>query len=200
MKKTILSNPWIYHSFIHLVTRGRKVIKEILSREVTVSGKERILDLACGTGDFSSLFGVGSYVGVDLHEGYLRFARRNFGRTFAVMDSRCMGFKDDVFDGSICVGLFHHLAGQEARLALEELRRTLKSGGWGVIVELIHPISKYNLLGKLVEKLDQGNFTRYPEQYCSLFSEYFSVEKMYQRQSWPWDVGVFRLRCQKPLK
>lgn len=194
-----MGNPWIYYSFVHLVTRGRRVIEEILSQEVTASGKERVLDLACGTGDFSPLFGVGSYVGVDLHEGYVRFAQRKFGRIFAVMDSRCMGFKDAIFDWSICVGLFHHLTDQEARLVLKELHRTLRHNGWGVIVELIHPLSKYNLLGKMAEKLDQGNFVRYTEQYRLLFSEYFFVDEMYQRQIWPcWDISVFRLRCHKP--
>jgi ubiquinone/menaquinone biosynthesis C-methylase UbiE len=154
-----------------LVTRGRRDIKKILSQEVTASEKERVLELACGTGDFSPLFAAGSYTGVDLHEDYVRFARKKSGRVFAVMDSRYMGFKDDIFDGSICICFFHHLADQEVRLVLEELRRTLKDGGWGVIVDIIHPVSKYNLLGKLVEKLDQGEFLRYPKQYHSLFSE-----------------------------
>lgn len=48
----------------------------------------RVLDVACDPERFSELFPADSYVGVDMNERYIRYARRHYPDTFQVMNAR----------------------------------------------------------------------------------------------------------------
>ena len=130
-------------------------------REIVVPGRSReILDIACGTGDFSiaiarKLPSGGRVTGLDLSEGMLAVMRRKvekagLARTISCMqgDSETMPFADGSFDvATIAFGIrnFEH---REA--ALQEILRVLRPGGRLVILELSIPENKllrwcYNL-------------------------------------------------------
>ena len=130
-------------------------------REIVVPGRSReILDIACGTGDFSiaiarKLPSGGRVTGLDLSEGMLAVMRRKvekagLARTISCMqgDSEAMPFADGSFDvATIAFGIrnFEH---REA--ALQEILRVLRPGGRLVILELSVPENKllrwcYNL-------------------------------------------------------
>ena len=130
-------------------------------REIVVPGRSReILDIACGTGDFSiaiarKLPSGGRVTGLDLSEGMLAVMRRKvekagLARTISCMqgDSETMPFADGSFDvATIAFGIrnFEH---REA--ALQEILRVLRPGGRLVILELSVPENKllrwcYNL-------------------------------------------------------
>ncbi|MBQ9451275.1 MAG: bifunctional demethylmenaquinone methyltransferase/2-methoxy-6-polyprenyl-1,4-benzoquinol methylase UbiE [Bacteroidales bacterium] len=130
-------------------------------REIVVPGRSReILDIACGTGDFSiaiarKLPSGGLVTGLDLSEGMLAVMRRKvekagLARTISCMqgDSETMPFADGSFDvATIAFGIrnFEH---REA--ALQEILRVLRPGGRLVILELSVPENKllrwcYNL-------------------------------------------------------
>lgn len=116
-----------------------------------------ILDVACGTGDFTfALAGraekmaSGSVVvGLDLSEGMLNVARekqmkhhwKNVSVELMQGDCEALPFDDDCFD-RISVGFgvrnFEHL-----ELGLSEMLRVLKPGGRLVILELSVPSNKF---------------------------------------------------------
>jgi len=132
----------LYEPFIAAVTFGR--YRPLLAREVVRLGlgpADRILDLCCGTGLLSRelarrLGPDGEVVGVDASEAMLGQARLAGGRVVYVRaEADSLPLPDGHFD---CVTLFlglHEIA-QAARLpALHEVRRVLRPGGRGLVLD-----------------------------------------------------------------
>ncbi len=151
-----------YDRLNHLMSLGtdrswrRRALREI----VTPGAPQQILDLACGTGDFSLAIAKKMHpdsriTGLDLSEGMLAVMREKVARaglqdriSCEQGDSEAMRFADGVFDVvTIAFGIrnFEH---REA--ALREILRVLRPGGRLVILELSVPEGKllrwcYNL-------------------------------------------------------
>lgn len=140
-----------YDRLNHIMSLGidrswrRRAIKEIV-REDSV---QEILDIACGTGDFSiaiaKAMSPGSHVsGLDISEGMLAVMRDKLdaegleGRVSVGQgDCEAIGFADARFDrAAIAFGIrnFEHRV-----KALKEILRVLKPGGKLVILELSVP-------------------------------------------------------------
>jgi demethylmenaquinone methyltransferase/2-methoxy-6-polyprenyl-1,4-benzoquinol methylase len=154
-----------YDRLNHLMSLGvdrswrRRALREI----VTPGAPQQILDIACGTGDFSlaisrRMHPGSSVTGLDLSEGMLAVMREKVGKAglserIACLqgDSEAMPFGDGSFDvATIAFGIrnFEH---REA--ALREILRVLRPGGRLVILELSVPENRllrgcYNLYFK----------------------------------------------------
>ncbi len=121
----------------------RKAVKEIIDTIEPLN----ILDVACGTGDFTIEIArksaEGSKVtGIDLSEGMMKIGREKIAEAGvkAVMvqgDCESLTYEDDTFD-RISVGFgvrnFEHL-----EIGLGEMNRVLKKGGKLVVLELSVP-------------------------------------------------------------
>lgn len=115
-------------------------------------GKEQqILDVACGTGDFSIAIAKKSenvrVTGVDLSEGMLKVmaekvAKAGLQERIKAEQGNCevMPFADDSFDRVTIAFGIRNFENREA--ALKEILRVLKPGGRLVILELSVPESK----------------------------------------------------------
>ena len=116
-------------------------------RELERGAKDRVLDVACGTGDFSIealRHGVRQVVGVDISENMLAVARekaRDKGLEeqleFLYGDSEQLTFPDENFDAvTVAFGVrnFEHL-----ERGLREMCRVLRPGGRVVILEFSTP-------------------------------------------------------------
>ncbi len=124
----------------------RKAVKEIVDNEHSMN----ILDVACGTGDFTieiaQKAGKGSRVtGIDLSEGMMKIgrekiARAGVGAEMIQGDCEALPYADNIFD-RISVGFgvrnFEHL-----EIGLKEMCRVLKPGGKLVILELSVPSNR----------------------------------------------------------
>lgn len=140
-----------YDRLNHIMSLGidrswrRRAIKEIVRHNTT----QEILDVACGTGDFSiaiaKAMAPGSRVtGLDLSEGMLAVMRAKLadagleGRVRCAQgDSEVMPYADASFD---CVTIAFGIRNFEHReVALKEILRVLKPGGKLVILELSVP-------------------------------------------------------------
>ncbi|MBO4922497.1 MAG: bifunctional demethylmenaquinone methyltransferase/2-methoxy-6-polyprenyl-1,4-benzoquinol methylase UbiE [Bacteroidales bacterium] len=143
-----------YDRLNHIMSLGidrswrRRTIKEIV-RKGAAPGAQEILDIACGTGDFSiaiaRAMAPGSRVtGLDLSEGMLAVMRAKLaaagleGRVACVQgDSEALPYADATFD---CVTIAFGIRNFEHReTALREILRVLKPGGKLVILELSVP-------------------------------------------------------------
>ena len=118
-------------------------------KEIVDGSAQRILDVACGTGDstisIARAAGEGSTVtGVDISEGMMalvegKAARAGVGDRIGlqVADGEALPYEDGTFDRVTCAFGIRNFEHKER--GLEEFRRVLKPGGRAVILELSVP-------------------------------------------------------------
>lgn len=126
----------------------RKAVEHIVSRK-----PQRVLDIACGTGDFTIALahaGVPQLLGVDISEGMLQVGRKKVAELglnieLKVDDSECLSLADDAVDAvSVAFGVrnFEHL-----QQGLNEMHRVIRPGGEVCVVELSVPTNPILLWG-----------------------------------------------------
>ena len=109
--------------------------------------KGRLLDVACGTGDFSIVAyrsGVKQVTGIDISANMVEVGRKKIREAglepyidLQIGDSEQMNFADHTFDAvTVAFGVrnFEHL-----ELGLKEMYRVLKPGGKAIILEFSMP-------------------------------------------------------------
>ncbi len=138
-----------YDLLNHLLSLGiDKNWRKKAMKIVETGPKNLVLDVACGTGDFSIealKHGVKRVIGVDISENMLTVAREKaIARKlsdrldFQSGDSENLSFATDTFDAvTVAFGVrnFEHL-----ELGLKEMCRVLKPGGKVVILEFSTPM------------------------------------------------------------
>ncbi|MFB4270074.1 class I SAM-dependent methyltransferase [Nonomuraea sp. GTA35] len=108
----------------------------------------RILEVAPGPGYLSiALAGTGDYTvtGLDISETFIAIARgkaldAGVPVDFRLGNASAMPFNDDAFDFLVCFAAFKNFADPAG--ALREMRRVLRPGGTGLIVDLRRDVSK----------------------------------------------------------
>ena len=95
-----------------------------------------VLDLGCGLGRNAHYLAAQAYdvSGVDLSEAAVTFCRQRFARfglsgTFKQGSFDQIPFPDDSYSGIVCVAALDHVPIEQARAAMEEMRRVLRPGG-----------------------------------------------------------------------
>ncbi len=122
----------------------RKAIKLIKRQNY-----ERVLDVACGTGDFAFLavkYGMKEVIGVDISENMFAIAEEKALKnglsdkvSFRYGDSEKLDFSDGYFSAeTVAFGVRNF---ENLELGLSEMYRTLCSGGQAVILEFSKPKS-----------------------------------------------------------
>jgi ubiquinone/menaquinone biosynthesis C-methylase UbiE len=91
----------------------------------------RILDLACGTGDYLGQLGDGRVYGLDYSQEMLRIASGRGGAMLVLGDAHHLPFKAGCLDLVVCIGLLEYLGDVEA--VLREIGRVLRKNGHGVV-------------------------------------------------------------------
>ena len=142
-----------YDSLNHILSLDVDKIwrKKALKQIVDAPAPARVLDLACGTGDFSiaiakALTG-GHVTGVDLSEGMLAVMREKVDKaelngmiSIEEGDGENLRFPDNTFDRvTIAFGIRNF---EDRPKGLREMLRVLKPGGRLVILELSRPENK----------------------------------------------------------
>jgi ubiquinone/menaquinone biosynthesis C-methylase UbiE len=106
-----------------------------------VSGKDRILDVATGTGFLAASLSLVAreVVATDLTRAMLEHARTRMANQsnamFALADSECLPFDANSFDVVSCRVAFHHFP--HPQVALSEMARVCKPGGRVVIADIV---------------------------------------------------------------
>jgi len=120
----------------------KKAVRMIADRQ-----PQQVLDIACGTGDFSIALakaGVPKVLGIDISEGMMTIGRAKIEQQglsdrirFQQEDSEAMSFAEASFDAvSVAFGIrnFEH-----RERALQEIYRVLRPGGILMVLELSVP-------------------------------------------------------------
>ncbi|MFH0874130.1 MAG: class I SAM-dependent methyltransferase [Candidatus Komeilibacteria bacterium] len=141
----------------------KAVIAKYWSREISGS----ILDIGCGTGEFSRLFPPEQYLGLDINPDYIAYAKRKQPYQFMVGDATQLTFSDQSFDKVLMIGVLHHLDDTLSRAILSEIKRVVKIGGRVILMEDLRVAKKY-WLTTLMHNFDEGKYIRSAEEYQRL--------------------------------
>ena len=110
------------------------------------------------------------------------------------MDATKLGFDKETFDSALIIGFFHHLDKETMLKVVKEVKRVLKKQGKILLIE-DHPTrSRWNVIGRWLQKYDEGAFIRPAKVYKEILEEELSVEKIYPMRSGFWDYTVFVMR------
>jgi ubiquinone/menaquinone biosynthesis C-methylase UbiE len=167
----ISDNPVLFIFLRGILENDFKAIRSTIRREMDLGPGARTLDLGCGPGAFSDLFEKGDYVGVDLNVGYIDYARKARKGAFIVSDAKHVDLPDGRFSQALIFGLLHHLPDEEARSVLAECKRLLGPGGRLLVIEDIPAVSRVNLIGHLIHRVENGEFIRPVEDYRKLYAD-----------------------------
>ena len=166
----ISDNPVLFIFLRGVLENDFKAIRSTIRRELDLGPGARTLDLGCGPGAFSDLFEAGDYVGVDLNAGYIDYARKARKGAFIVSDAKHVDLPDGRFNQVLIFGLLHHLPDEEVRAVLAEARRLLGPGGRLLVIEDIPAVSRVNVIGHLIHRVENGEFIRPVEDYRKLYA------------------------------
>lgn len=170
------SNPRIFILLRKILEANFKTLKEVIYESFLKSEDGLILDIGCGTGEFSSCFMPENYIGIDIEEKYIDFAKKNNKGKFLLADALALPFSDELFSKIIIVGVLHHLNDGKTEKVLKEAARVLKGKGKILIIEDVD-FKSNNFLTNLIHYLDKGKNIRTAEGYAKLINSFFKIIK-----------------------
>lgn len=149
---------FVYDWLSPLMTFGHeKRMGQIALELLNLKGREKIIDIGCGTGSLTIEAGRklsaemgGHIVGIDAAAKMVALARKKaVGMPqvrFDVSAAEKLDYEDQTFDLALSTFFFHHIDAELKKTALNEIWRVLKKGGKAVIVDVDTPTT---LFGKI---------------------------------------------------
>jgi demethylmenaquinone methyltransferase/2-methoxy-6-polyprenyl-1,4-benzoquinol methylase len=174
--------------------------KRKLIEMLNLKGGEKVLDLACGTGDIALALGEhlhsGNAVGLDITQAMIEIAEskrraKNVNNvSFHRADIMSLPFTDDSFDCVTCGYALRNVP--DVELALSEIKRVLKPGGHLYSLDFAHPRSRIyrwlylhylTIAGSIVGYLMHGDTDtyRYIPESLKLYPGQIGVQEMMNR-------------------
>lgn len=173
----MMDNPWIYR-LVHILVGWDRIITRVL-RELSYQPGAKIIDIGCGPGTLSPYFQSADYVGVDLSERYIEYAKEHREGRFYALPSQRVSELDEPFDLACVLGLFHHLSDQDVHASLQSLEKILRPGGRLVIVEAVWPTHWWDVICWIIRLMDRGDYVRSQRQW----------EELFEQTSWTFERG-----------
>ena len=125
--------------------------KEFIFRKMIVRDKDKVLDVACGTGTLLKRISKDIHIegyGIDIAENMIKIAKEKCpDMTFKVADSENIPFSDEYFDVMTVSAAYHHFPDVDS--FAKEANRVMKEAGLLYIADPYYS----NLKGKLINKL-----------------------------------------------
>ncbi len=132
----------------------------------------RALDVGCGPGTNTRHFAHAEYLGLDLNEKYIEYARRHYEREFIATDIRSYVFPPaSRFDFVLVNSFLHHIDLENTYRILSHLHNLLTNDGHIHILELVMP--EWPSISRFLARWDRGNFARPLEEWRQVFYSIF---------------------------
>ena len=148
----------------------------------------RVLDLGCGPGYVTAYLPNCAYVGFDLDERYIRYAKKHYGERHAF---HCRAFDSDQlddlgeFDLVLMNGLLHHLPDDQACELIELSRSALKTNGLLLTLDGCYQDGQSSIARYLLDK-DRGAYVRKEAGYRALVESVFEKIEIFIRSDFSW--------------
>jgi len=147
-----------------LATRRDQAERAALTPRLDLTGSERLLDVACGTGRWVPTVAplVSWYHGVDLTPGFVDYARSRYADlancTFSVGRAESLSLaglgEDEPFDRILSSGVLIYLNDEQVAAALEGYRAALGPGGRCLVREPVAQQHRLTLQDHYSEELE----------------------------------------------
>lgn len=171
---SLLENAYVFQSST-LIANPKK-FKTLVYKELNHDVNCTTLDVCCGTGNFSGLVS-GEYLGVDLNQSYISYAKKKFVndglKRFVVSDIRDIKLEAGYFDNIMLISALHHLSDSAAL----ELLTKINMASRGVIIITDPAVETGNLISRFLISLDRGSFVRSLKEQLSLIEKSLIVER-----------------------
>ena len=171
---------------------------------VGFAGHERVLDIACGTGELERLllarWPALQIVGTDISLGMLRQAsvkQANGRASWVQAEAAHLPFPDQLFDCALCANSFHYF--RSPRKALREARRVLRPHGLFVLVDWCDDYLSCKLCALWLRLTDPAFCRAYTVRACRSLLEQSGFDVLHGdhfrvRPIW----GMMRFVCRRP--
>ncbi len=169
LKNKFFDSPYTFKIIRSLLESGNTSELRLLRDHIRPS--EKVLDIGCGTGDFSGL--SQHYCGVDMNSRFIAYARKRYGKNFSVMDATALPFRHKEFDTALLLSMLHHFSEHTLKKILKETARVSRRL---IVVDLIQ---KKNFISRLLYALDRGDYIRSFKEQKRIISSFFSIEKAF---------------------
>jgi SAM-dependent methyltransferase len=166
----LAETPATFHWLRKLPEANYKETKRRIAAIRDSLGSPHVLDLGCGTAEYAELFDTAKYLGVDIHPGYIEFARqRRPAHRFEVADVRTWKPEAGAFDLVMVNGVLHHLDDAAVGEFLATAKGLTKPGGTLLVIEDVD-LADPPIATRLVHLLDHGNHIRDAARWQALVS------------------------------
>lgn len=178
---------------------SKKSTKELAKRLKKYRAK-KILDIGCATAFYRKELKVADYTGTDINRHFITSANKRFPEDkFFVMDASLLKFPDNTFDAVISKGVLHHLSDEKLIKSLQESLRVCERNGVVITLDAIQPTKNWNVIGKLLRNLDQGNHVKHASEYKKLLAKYYVLDEFKVVFSFPYEVCIYTINKSKNL-
>lgn len=134
----------------------------------------RVLDVGCGPGTNTSLFGHAEYLGIEMNPDYVAHARRKHNRRFVAADAvKYDATPDAPFDFILVNSFLHHMDTPSTDKILAKLQSWLSSGGHMHLLELVSPGDRS--VAQHLANWDRGKYPRPLAEWRALFEQHLEV-------------------------
>jgi len=167
----LITVPGIYKGLMRALGSDRWIQTYVNDFLAPLPG-QKMLDVGCGPAQVLPYLPAVDYVGIDLNEKHIAYAREHFGgRGRFIVGNAAEDLNQEAgsFDLINVSALLHHLDDKEAISLFAGLKRLLKPDGRIVTFDNVH-LPKQRLAVRLINALDSGLNIRSPEGYVGLVS------------------------------
>jgi SAM-dependent methyltransferase len=173
--RTTLAIPKIYNLFSKIVGSNARTI--YVGKYIRPKEGERILDIGCGTADILSYLPSVEYLGLDMNQAYIDYAKKRFGNKGTFLTKKANKVVIDElssydFDKVLATGVLHHLNDDEAIQLFELARSALKRGGQLITLDGCYRKGQSRIARFLLSK-DRGKYVRNKDEYLGLACRLF---------------------------
>lgn len=182
--KNVLSSPRLYQTFQQAGGFFGARLKA-MTDYVAIRPGARIIDVGCGPGFLAQhLPRDVEYIGFDIDEAYISYARTNFGRHGSF---HCRIFDDAAAaefgpaDIVMMNGVVHHLDDATALAVFHTIRKALAGGGTLFTLDGCYRDGQ-NPLAAWLLRSDRGEFVRTQSGYRNLLGQVFEDVTMHLRE------------------
>ena len=175
--RSILSFPFIYHSFQWLV--GTPRMRSFIFNQIDFPKNAKVLDIGCGPGELLNYIPADAdYTGFDKDRDCILFAQKKYPSRgkFVQLDvnhHEQLKLHESAYDVVLLFSVLHHLDDNEVEKTLKLAWHCLKQGGLAISVDGVY-LKEQSKAAKYILSKDRGQFVRTDEAYLKLVKKYFT--------------------------